>query len=42
MNLRGKREVMCSCRCCMMINPKQKLLKKEHEREMRCEQWRRG
>jgi hypothetical protein len=34
-NLRGKLRVMCSCRCCEMINPKQKILKIEHQKEMR-------
>ena len=34
-NLHGKRTALCTCGCCMMINPKQKLRKKEDRREMR-------
>ncbi len=35
LNLKGKLSRLCSCRCCAMINVKQKILKREHQKEIK-------
>ena len=34
-NLKGKREVLCTCGCCSMVNPKYKIRQKEDQKEVR-------